>query len=435
MAILEFGSISFLYFFFPFFFLIYYLLKEKWTNLWLFIGSIFFVIYGRDSFAIYFFLITILTYLGLSNLNRLPKNVSKKKITIWIICIEILIWFFFVKNIKVEKMIIYPICYMIILLSNIGTLMDFYKNKRKQPKFFNYMLYASCFSKLLFGPVLSYYDMEEEIKKRTINKESIINGCFLFLRGLFQNVLLMGMLSMLRIELFNIQTSILATWILIITTMLQVAVFMMSYSNMSLGLSKMLGFSFKEETKYPLYLSKMKYFFSSWHYSISNFWNQYLKIKLPFFIELSLFMLLLASCYGLNYSIFLWFLFIGLGIIIEEIYLSKKKISQRFLMVIHIIWLILSFIFLAQPNILKTWTNLFNGPIWTKEIWYLIKAYGIILFIACCIVFKIGKKLFCFLEKISWYPIIRIILYCLCLWLTLIAFISGIHPSIWMFGI
>lgn len=432
---MEFGSISFLYFFFPFFFLIYYLLKEKWRNLWLCISSLFFIIYGRGSFVIYFFLITGLTYLGLANLNYLPKNISKKKITIWLIFLEILIWFFFIKNIKVEKLIIYPICYMIVLLSNIGTLLDFYKNKRKQPKFFNYMLYASCFSKLLFGPVLSYYDMEEELKKRIINRKEITDGCFLFLKGLFQNVLLMGMLSMLRVELFNIQTSILTTLVLIITTMLQVALFMMSYSNMSLGLSKMLGFNFKEESNYPLYLSKMKYFFSSWHYSIFNFWNQYLKIKLPFFIELSLFMLLLASCYGLNYPIFLWFLFIGLGIMIEEKYLSKKKIERRLLIIIHILWLTLSFIFLVQPNILKTWKNLFDEPIWTKEIWYLVRTYGIILLLSFGVIFKIGKKLSCFVEKMSWYPIIRMILYFLCLWLTLIAFISGIQPSIWMFRI
>lgn len=432
---MEFGSIHFLYFFFPFFFLIYYLLKEKWRNFWLCISSLLFVIYGRGSFAIYFFLITMLTYLGLSNLNHLPKNISKKKITIWIILLEVFIWFFFIKDIKVETLTIYPICYMIVLLSHIETVLDFYKNKRKSPKFFDYILYASCFSKLLFGPVLSYYNMEEEIKMRKIKKDNIIDGCFLFLRGLFQNILLMGMLSMLSAELFMISSSILATWTSIVTTMLQVALFMMSYSNMSLGISKMLGFNFTEETNYPLCLSKMKYFFSSWHYSISNFWDQHLKIKLPFIVQMFLFMILLAICYGFNYSIFLWFLFIGLGILIEEFYLTKKKIHRKLLITIHMIWIVISFSFLVKPNILETLEHLFTAPIWNDEIWYLLSAYFLILFISTCVVFKFGKKITHFLEKISWYPIVRMILYGLCLWLTLIAFISGFHFSIWMFRI
>lgn len=432
---MEFGSISFLYFFFPFFFLIYYLVKEKWRNIWLCIGSLFFVVYGRDSFMIYFLIITGLTFFALSNLNHLPRNISKKKMVMWVIVFEVLIWFLFIRNIKIEQFIIYPICYMVILLSNIETLLDFYKNKRKSPNFFHYILYASCFSKLLFGPVLSYYEMEEEIRKRNISRDQITNGCFEFLRGLFENVLLMGMLSSLREELFIIPNSILASWILLITTMLQAILFMMSYSNMSSGLSKMLGFHFKEETNYPLCLPKMKYFFSSWHYSISNFWSQYLKTKFPFLIQMAFFMLLLATCYGLNYVHALWFLLIGLGIIVEEIFLSKKKLSKKTLMIIHIVWMTLSFTLFVGPNILETWKSLFTMPIWNKETGYLLSAYSFILLISFCIVFKMGKKLTNFLERFSWYQIIRLIFYLLCLWLTLIALISGIRSSIWIFRI
>lgn len=427
---MEFGSISFLYFFFPFFFIVYYLLKEKWRNIWLIVSSILFVFYGRDSFVIYFCLITGLNYLGLSNLNHLPKNISKKKIIAWLICSEVLIWFLFIRNIKVEQFAIYPICYMIVLLSNIGTLLDFYKNKRKSPKFWNYMLYISCFSKLLFGPVISYYDMEQEIKKRNINRECIIDGCFQFLRGLFQNVLLLGMLSLLKEELFMIPSSVLATWTLIITTMLQVVLFMMSYSNMSAGLSKMLGFHLKEETNYPLCLIQMKCFFSTWHYSISNFWSQYLKTKFPLLIQMFFFMMLLSICYGFNYSILLWFLFIGVGIVIEECYLLKKKISKKCLMMIHIVWMILSFSLFVQPDVLDTWRHLFDRTIWNEQIWYLLSAYFFILFVSICIVFKFGKKLNQILKRIPWYSMIRMILYVICLWLTLIAFISGLNHSI-----
>lgn len=375
------------------------------------------------------------TFLGLSNLNHLPKNISKKKIIMWIIFLELLIWFIFIKDMKVKGLIIYPICYMMLLLSSVTTLLDFYKNKRKSPTFAHYLLYASCFSKLLFGPALSYYEMEEEIKKRSINREQIINGCFQFLRGLFQNVLLIGMLSALKEELLAIPNSMLSAWILLITTMLQIVLFMMSYSNMSLGLSKMLGFHFKEETNYPLCLSKMKYFFASWHYSVASFWNKYLKDKFPFIVQMTFFMLLLSTCYGLNYVHALWFLFIGLGITIEELFLSKKKIDKKYLMIFHIILMVLSFTFLVDTNIIDTWKNLFVLPIWNTEIRYLLGAYSLVLIFSCCIVFKIGNKISHYLEKFTWYHIARMFFSLFGLWLTLMAFLSEISPFIWSFRI
>lgn len=432
MAILEFGSILFLCFFFPLFFFIYYLIKEKWRNLWLGISSIAFVILGRGPFVWYFLLITGITYFGLAKLNHLPKNISKKKMVMWIIFIEVLIWFIFIKGIKMNHLIIYPICYMTILLSNIGTLLDFSKNKKGKPNLFLYLLYVSCFSKLLFGPVLSYYEMEEELKKRTITREHIVEGCYLFLKGIFLNVLLVGMLSTLQTELLTIPISFVTSLVLLITAMLQVIIFMMSYSNMSIGLSKMLGFTFEEETSYPLCLSKMKYFFHAWHFSISKWWDEHLKIKFSFPIQICLFMILLSTCYGLNYVVALWFLFIGLGILIEELFLSKKRFSKRTLYIFHFIWMLLSFTLLVRPNIMETLRGFIEVPFWNAEIESVLSSYSFILMISLLVSLKVIKIITKKVKESAWYRIGRMMIYAFLMWITLVALVSGIDASIWM---
>ena len=406
---MEFGSILFLCFFFPLFFFIYYLIKEKWKNLWLGISSIAFVILGRGPFVWYFLLITGITYFGLAKLNHLPKNISKKKVVMWTIFIEVLIWFIFIKDIKTNHLIIYPICYMIILLSNIGTLLDFYKNKKGKPSLFLYLLYVSCFSKLLFGPVLSYYEMEEELKKRTITRE--------------------------QTELLTIPNSFVTSLILLITTMLQVIIFMMSYSNMSIGLSKMLGFTFEEETSYPLCLSKMKYFFHAWHFSISKWWDENLKIKFSFLIQICLFMILLSTCYGLNYVVALWFLFIGLGILIEELFLSKKRPSKRILYIFHFIWMLLSFTLLVRPNTMETLTGFIKVPFWNAEIKSVLSSYSFILMISLLVSLKVIKIITKKIKESAWYHIGRMMIYAFLMWITLIALVSGIDASIWMFRV
>lgn len=414
----------------------YYLLPDKYKNIWLCFASIIFAISGRNSFIWFFLLTTGFTYLVLTKLNQLPKKISKKKIIIWTVFIELVMFVLFVKDMK-QIHLIFPVCYMIVLLSNIKTMFDFYQNKRKTPKLFEYILYASCFSKLLLGPVLSYYEMEQEIKCRKIKKENITDGCFLFLKGLFENVLFVGMLAKMNQELLSNGT-ILSTWILLITTLLQITFVMMSYSNMSFGLNQMLGFSFPVETSYPLCLSNLKYFFTSWHASIAHWWDQIFSTfmnKIPFFIQLMLYLFLFSTCYGFNYQFTLWFLSIGCFMLIGSATFYKNKNQSKWNYVINFLFLTISSIFLVRPDFFKTMKDLFTLPFWNGETKYLLSAYGILFIIALLIQSKLIQKLTCKLENKIWYLFFRMFGYLILLWFTIIALISGMDSSIWFFRI
>jgi len=78
-------SILFLCFFFPIFYIIYYLIPKRYQNYWILLGSLFFIIFGRNSFIWYFLLISIITYFGMFLISNLPKKISKKKISYWVI--------------------------------------------------------------------------------------------------------------------------------------------------------------------------------------------------------------------------------------------------------------------------------------------------------------------------------------------------------------
>ncbi|MCI8446634.1 MAG: hypothetical protein HFH31_03965, partial [Bacilli bacterium] len=175
-------SILFLCFFFPIFYIIYYLIPKRYQNYWILLGSLFFIIFGRNSFIWYFLLIIIITYFGMFLISNLPKKISKKKISYWVIGILIFIWFLFIREVKTSYGISYPICYGIILLQNIVSLREFTKQNKKLPIILDYFTYSSFFPKLLLGPIVSYFDMEEDLKGRTISKTVITEGFFNFLR-------------------------------------------------------------------------------------------------------------------------------------------------------------------------------------------------------------------------------------------------------------
>lgn len=439
---MDFCSILFLCFFFPIFYLVYYLLPKKYQNKWLCFSSMLFLMWGRDFFFLYFILISFSTYCFMRILKHLPRNLSKKKMMIWFTCFEILIWYLFIRNFRTTNGIIYPICYSIMLFQNLISLFDFYCNQKKIPSLFHYVTYISCFSKLLFGPVISYFEVEQELKKREISKTIIIDGSFLFLKGVFQNVLLVNGLSLLRDKLLFISSSILSNWFIVFITMLQIILWFMSYSNMSIGLSKMLGFSWELDFKYPLCLKKMNHFFENWHVSIFNCWNRYLsKLKCPFFIKIVVLMFLFSITYGITWNLLLFFWMIGFLIMIERYMLKKIKISYFIRYVIHFMWMFLSCICLVRPGldgIGETITGLFdilNLPLWTLEMEYYMRSYLVIVLISVVVCVPFLNPLWRKFEKNAWYHIGRNLLYMLLIGFTLVLLISNDYSFIWVFQI
>lgn len=439
---MDFCSILFLCFFFPLFYLVYYLLPKKHQNKWLCFSSMLFLICGRDLFIWYFILTCFSTYCFMRILKHLPKNLSKKKMMIWFTCFEILIWYLFIRNFRTANGMIYPICYSIMLLQNLVSLFDFYYNQKRIPSLFHYITYTSCFSKLVFGPIISYFEMEQELKKREISKAMIIDGSFLFLKGVFQNVLLVNGLSLLRENLLSISSSILSNWFILFITMLQIILWFMSYSNMSIGLSKMLGFSWKLDFEYPLCLKRMNHFFENWHVSILNCWNHYiLKLKYPFFMKIILLLFFLSITYGIGWNLLLFFWMIGFWIVIEEYVLKKVKWSDFIRYVIHFIWMLLSFICLVRPSISgigETIIGLFdilNLPFFTVEMGYYFYSYFIIVLISIVACIPFLKPIWSKIEKKVWYHIGRNLLYMLLIGITLVLLISNTHSSIWGFRI
>ena len=433
MKKLEFGSILFLCFFFPIFFSIYYLIPNKWKNHWLLIGSIFFLICGRGTLIWYFLLVTAISYIGMHGLKEFSNKKILKKFIVGIIFIQCMIWFFFVRQFSTITGWIYPICYTVILLENIGSFLDCYKKKKKIPSFLNYLTYAACFSKVLIGPIISYFEVEREPQKRELSKITFTKGMFLFLKGLCFLILLVIPLGIVKENLLEIPVSILGTWYLLLVSTFQIILWFQSYSNMSAGLGMMLGFGGRQDFSYPLMLNRMNQFFQNWHSSLGAWLDQYctmFKKKLPLLLKLFVFAIAFSLAYGIDTSFFYFFLMICFGIWIEQKIGEKKmhripKIVRYF---IHFVWLLLSFTFLIGRNQNIMWSNLIDVvhyPILNRDVCYQWHNGGILCLIATVIVTKLGFQLSKKIEHYRWYPWIRNMTYLFLLGIVFLYLIVG----------
>lgn len=340
---------------------------------------------------------------------------------IWLIGIEMIIWYLFIKDFENK---IYPICYTMMLLQNIVSLFTFQKEKRRLPKLFDYLLYVTCFPKLLFGPLISYFDMEEELKNRKCSKELFTQGCFLFLKGVFIEVLLVNSLLILKEELVLLKYSVLCAWLLLLITMLSVVLFMIGYSHISVGLANMLGFTWKSQT--PMNFSNISEFFRSWHSSLTTFWTTKIKSTILCVILLSFF-------YGININLFCWFLWIGLGMKLEKL-VGEKHCHK----VVSFLWLFLSFVFFIRPNIdgIKvSFESLWMFPFMETEVLYYLKSYFILLVFSVIVCFGIGSKIIARLKNKFWFHFGYGMVSILLLIITMIFLISETRTSIWMFRI
>lgn len=418
-------SILFLCIFFPIFYIIYYLLPKKFKNYFLLFGSLLFIIIGRNSFVWYFLLITGITYFAMLFLLNLPKNISKKKISYWTIGILILICFLFVRKIKTCYGISYPICYVIILLQNIISLKEFVEQKKKLPTIFDYFTYSAFFPKIIVGPVISYFEMEGELKERTISKSLVVEGFFTFLRGIFEQVLLVRVLLVLRENLLVSPISILSSWLLLLTTMLMILLFFMSYSYMSNGLSLMFGFTFPKEFDYPFCFHKLKDLFHHFQISMINRYQNMVS-KFPYIIKSILLLLLISLTYGMNSNILLWVFTIGIGIVLEKLLVKKSYLFGHF-------WYFLSFIFLVRASIegiKQTFIGLFDIfhlPLMTIETGYYFHSYFIILLISIFICLGITKWTINKIEKKPLFHLFRNICYFILLFICFIYLVSDSH--------
>lgn len=102
------------------------------------------------------------------------------------------------------------------------------------------------------GPIIRYADIQEQLERRSVNISRFGAGTELFIKGLAKKVLLADNLSALYAGICsNTQMSVLTAWIGILTFTMQIYFDFSGYSDMAIGLGKMLGFDFNKNFDYP----------------------------------------------------------------------------------------------------------------------------------------------------------------------------------------
>ena len=307
-------------------------------------------------------LINYISGIGISYLQKKERPV-KPLLTLAIIAnLSFLFYYkyfdFFIDNISYfgfkssfqYSEIILPIGISFFTFQGISYLIDLYRKEVDcQKNIIHLGLYISFFPQLIAGPIIRYHDIASELKNRIITKNLFTEGLVRFIRGLAKKVIIANSLALIADQTFDIAPSDLPTavaWLGIICYTLQIYFDFSGYSDMAIGLGKMLGFNFKENFNYPYISKSIREFWRRWHISLSTWFKDYLYIPLGgsrkgtllTYRNLLIVFFITGFWHGASYNFIFWGLFHGAFLILEK---TKGTLIEKFPNIIKHIYVLL----------------------------------------------------------------------------------------------
>lgn len=231
--------------------------------------------------------------------------------------------------------IVLPIGLSFFTFQGLSYIIDVYRNTvpvQKKPLYI--ALYISMFPQLIAGPIVRYEDIVGEIGGgRTASLNNIEEGITRFILGLSKKVMVADVFALVSDQIFGLELEQLTSavaWLGIVCYTFQIFFDFSGYSDMAIGLGKILGFHFPENFNLPYISYSITEFWRRWHISLSSWFRDYLYIPLGgnrkgnVYIHLLIVFICTGLWHGAEYTFVCWGIWHGLFIVLERITKQKK---------------------------------------------------------------------------------------------------------------
>jgi len=144
-------------------------------------------------------------------------------------------------------------------------------------------LYISLFPQLVAGPIVRFRDVAEDLRSRSATFEARASGAYRFAIGLGKKALVANHVGLLADRIFDMPAEHLSAsvaWLGAVAYALQIYFDFSGYSDMAIGIGRMLGFRFPENFLYPYAAVSVREFWRRWHVSLSTWFRDYVYIPL-----------------------------------------------------------------------------------------------------------------------------------------------------------
>lgn len=348
---MVFSSSIFLFGFLPVFLLAYFGVPDKWKNYVALVFSYFFYAWGEPKFAVVLLVSSLIDY-------YLSKGIKhdKKRLAVGLVLNLTLLAYFKYANFFVTELsgimaslgltaphwtkVALPIGISFFTFQKVSYLMDVYRGEVKPAKkVSDYLLFVALFPQLIAGPIVRYHLIADELKKRSHSVDVFFDGLYRFVIGLGKKVLIADALASAADFVFALDGSLLMVeyaWIGVLCYAMQIYFDFSGYSDMAIGLGKMMGFKFPENFCFPYISRSISDFWRRWHMTLGGFMKEYLYIPLGgnrngvkrTYFNLWAVFLLSGLWHGASWTFIVWGAYHGLFLVIDRLWWknAEKKV-------------------------------------------------------------------------------------------------------------
>jgi alginate O-acetyltransferase complex protein AlgI len=269
---MVFSSNVFLLYFLPLFLICYFVCPRKFRNYVILLFSIVFYGYGAPDFILWLLCSTIANFFLVRQMHKTEKPKLKKLFCGLAITVSLsLLVYYKYANFLIDNLnaltgifganpirfakVLLPIGISFFTFQSITYVIDTYRgNNAPMEKLSDYIVYIMMFPQLIAGPIVRYCDIEGEIRHRDYSSNDCLQGFFRFVIGLSKKVLIADVIGAQVDTLLATNLSVMDTgtaWITIAAYTMQLYFDFAGYSDMAIGLGRIMGFHFPENFDNP----------------------------------------------------------------------------------------------------------------------------------------------------------------------------------------
>lgn len=329
---MVFSSLVFLCRFLPAFLIVYMAAPGKYKNGVLFLGSLIFYAWGEPVYIGLMLFSSVLDYGNGRLLERLRKQ-GKMDLTRLVLMESVLVNLSLLGVFKYSGALPLPIGISFYTFQTMSYTIDVYRGEvAAQKSMAAFGAYVSMFPQLIAGPIVKYKDVERELSGRTVSWKDGADGIGRFCVGLGKKVLLANQIGLCWEAVRQMDKMSAATaWIGSLAYALQLYYDFSGYSDMAIGLARMLGFHLKENFDYPYRSRSITEFWRRWHISLGQWFRDYVYIPLGgnrrgLGIQIRNILIVWALTgiwHGKGWNFLVWGLYFGVLLILEKCFLLK----------------------------------------------------------------------------------------------------------------
>ncbi|MDA2926442.1 MBOAT family protein [Acidobacteria bacterium AH-259-G07] len=350
---MVFTSHIFIFYFLPFVLLAYYLLPRGWRNLFLTLVSYIFYGWWKPWFVFLMMLSTVVDYAcgrtisarGASRNRRLGALLTSILANLGLLAF-FKYYMFTVDNLN-RLLLLFgsdalpilqttlPIGISFYTFQSMSYTIDLYRGEALPVRSFSDLsCFVALFPQLIAGPIIRYNTIADQLDVRDHTWEKFSSGVGIFILGFTKKIMLANPMGHVADAVFAAESPpVLDAWFGVIAYAFQIYFDFSGYSDMAIGLGRLLGFRFPKNFASPYRAESITDFWRRWHISLSSFLRDYLYIPLGgnkvgtsrTYMNLMIVMLLGGLWHGANWVFVTWGAYHGVLLSFER-WRGKKTV-------------------------------------------------------------------------------------------------------------